>query len=153
MSYTVATLPKGYAVAFDTDDLDEVIKTKGYTQLLDMEQMDGWEEAVLEMERRNESIERKRNSSLMIVSQGLHSIVNVNGDMNQVLASVTKFICETLSKGGFTFSQIDRMIDLIMEHMDNLAELQSKTFDDLKDALENPFDDYTDEICREEDDD
>ena len=136
MSYTVATLPKGFAIAFDTKDLDKVTKTPGYMQLMNIEQKDGWEEALFEMERRNEEIERKRNSSLLIVSQGLHSIVNVNGDMNQVLASVTKFICETLSRGGFTFSQIDRMIDLVMEHMDNLAELQSKTFNDLKEIVE-----------------
>lgn len=145
MSYTVATLPKGFAIAFDTKDLDKVIKTHGYMQLMNIEQKDGWEEAVFEMERRNEEIERKRNSSLLIVSQGLHSIVNVHGDMNQVLASLTKFICETMSKGEFTFAQIDCMIDLVMNHMDNLAELQTKTFRDLKDVLDD------DPILQEED--
>lgn len=136
MSYIVATLPKGYAVTFAANELDKVITANGCTQLNDMQHIEKIEDAIGEMNRRNEEIEQKRNSSLVIVSQGLHSIVNVNGDMNQVLASVTKFICETLSRGGFTFSQIDKMIDLLMQHMDNLAEQQAKTFNDLKEIVE-----------------
>ena len=145
MNYTVATLPKGYAIAFATDDLAEVVKANGYTQLMDISHLNDWEEAINEMNRRNEEIEQKRNSSLVIVSQGFHSIANVSGDMNHILAALTKFICDTLSKGGFTFSQIDRMIDFVMQHMDNLAELQSKTFNDLKDVVEEDYEfDYDD---------
>ena len=136
MSYTVATLPKGYAIAFASDDMAKVVKAHGFTQLLDIEEKTGWEEAVLEVERRNEEIELKRNSSLVIVSQGRRSIVNCDGDMNQILAAVTKFICESLNKGNISFAQADRMIDLVMQHMDNLAEIQTKTFKDLSSVEE-----------------
>lgn len=141
MSYTVATVPKGFAIAFPTEKKDDVSAANGYVHLLDACEYDTLEEAIKALEKRNEEIEQKRSSSLVIISQGLKTIVTHDGDMNQILAALTKFICETMSKGGFTFSQIDRMIDLVMEHMDNLAEQQSKTFNDLKDAIENPFDD------------
>ena len=141
MSYTVAIVPNGFAIAFPTEKKDDVSAANGYVHLLDACEYDTLEEAIAALEKKNEEIEQKRSSSLVIVSQGLKSIVTHDGDMNQILAALTKFICETMSKGEFTFSQIEKMIDLVMEQMDNLAELQSKTFNDLKDVIDDPFDD------------
>lgn len=150
MSYVVATLPKGYAIAFASEHMDDVIAANGFIQLNEVEVKERWEDAIIAMEARNEEIERKRNSSLMIVSQGLHSIYNVNGDRAQILAALTKFICETMSKGEFTYTQVDQMITYVSEHLDRLMDSQTDTFNRLKDAVldEDPVldeDSYWDE--------
>lgn len=128
MSYTVATVPNGFGIIFPTEKTLDVCQSNGYTHLLEPREFKSIEEAISELNSRNEEIEHMRSSSLFITSQGLNSIINYEGDMNHILAALTKFICQSLSNGAIGFSQADQMIDIVMNHMDNIAESQSETF-------------------------